>query len=313
MKKALVTGCAGFIGSHVAETLVDRGLFVYGIDCISDYYPKEVKISNLQSLLPCEQFEFSESDINTVHSFPEVDYVFHLAAQAGVRQSWGKEFHNYSRQNIEATQRLLEGYKEKNLQKFVYASSSSIYGDAPLPMTETATPAPISPYGVTKLAGEHLCNLYWKSYGLPAISLRFFTVYGPRQRPDMAISKFTKAITRGEQISIYGDGTQTRDFTYVKDIVEANILAATKGEPGRAYNVGGGNRISVLNLVTLLGKICNITPNPIFLPAQKGDVPNTLADTSRIKKDLDWEPKTAIQDGLEAYVHWAVDQPFVRK
>lgn len=308
MKKALVTGCAGFIGSHVAESLVDRGFFVYGIDCFSDYYPKELKISNLQFLLPRETFDFSESDINTIDSFPEVDFVFHLAAQAGVRQSWGKEFHNYSRQNIEATQRLLEGYTEKNLQKFVYASSSSIYGDAALPMTETATPAPISPYGVTKLAGEHLCNLYWKTYRLPAISLRFFTVYGPRQRPDMAISKFTKAITRGEPITIYGDGTQTRDFTYVSDIVDANILAATKGDPGRVYNVGGGNRISVLDLVTLLGKICNISPTLNFFPIQKGDVPDTLADTSRIREDLGWNPKTAIKDGLEAYVHWAMNQ-----
>ncbi len=304
MKTALVTGCAGFIGSHVAESLINMGFFVHGIDCFTDYYPKAVKILNLKSLIPSDNFEFIESDINTMVSFPEVDYVFHLAAQAGVRQSWGDDFHNYSRQNIEVTQKLLEFYKESSIQKFVYASSSSIYGDVPLPMTETSTPHPISPYGVTKLAAEHLCHLYWKSYGLPTISLRFFTVYGPRQRPDMAISKFLNAIIMKQPITIYGDGNQTRDFTFVSDVVDANILAALKGNPGAVYNVGGGNKISVVNLVKLLGSICDSSPQMIFQPPQRGDAQDTLADTTLIKKDLDWNPKIDIENGLKIFVEW---------
>jgi UDP-glucose 4-epimerase len=171
-------------------------------------------------------------------------------------------------------------------------------------MTETSTPHPISPYGVTKLAAEHLCHLYWKSYGLPTISLRFFTVYGPRQRPDMAISKFLNAIIMKQPITIYGDGNQTRDFTFVSDVVDANILAALKGNPGAVYNVGGGNKISVVNLVKLLGSICDSSPQMIFQPPQRGDAQDTLADTTLIKKDLDWNPKIDIENGLKIFVEW---------
>ena len=304
MKKALVTGCAGFIGSHLAERLIKDGFFVYGIDCLSDYYSIEIKKTNLKSLLKEKQFKFSQNSINDLNSFPDVDYIFHLAAQAGVRKSWGREFDKYTQNNIDATQRLLEWYKDKTIVKFVYASSSSVYGDSGLPMNEIANPRPISPYGVTKLAGEHLCILYWKNYQIPVVSLRYFTVYGPRQRPDMAISRFMNAMACNEKITIFGDGNQTRDFTYVHDIVDANLLAADLGKSGNIYNVGGGNRITVLNLVKMLENLSGCQASISFLPDQKGDVQDTLADTTKIKHNFHWSPETSIEEGLCSYIDW---------
>ena len=239
--KALVTGCAGFIGSHLTERLLREGYEVIGIDCFTDYYPREIKEANLSNVLKNlslkkkalpkkyhknAKFELSEEDILGMEKFPEVDYVLHLAAQAGVRASWGKSFETYTRNNVQATQKLLEFYKDIKIKKFVYASSSSVYGDVELPMKENSLLKPVSPYGVTKLAAENLCYLYWKNYNVPTVSLRYFTVYGPRQRPDMAVHKFVKAIFNGNEITVFGDGTQTRDFTFVDDAVEANILAA---------------------------------------------------------------------------------------
>lgn len=238
--KCLVTGCAGFIGSHLTDSLLAKGFEVIGIDCFTDYYARSIKERNIQNALENRNFSFIEKDILEIDAIPDVDYVFHQAAQAGVRASWGREFEIYCRLNIESTQYLLESCKRKKIKKFVYASSSSVYGDVALPMKENMMLRPMSPYGVTKLAAENLCYLYWKNYHVPIIALRYFTVYGPRQRPDMGIHKFVRAIMNGDPITIYGDGTQTRDFTYVADIVDANITAAISSIEGEAINIGGG-------------------------------------------------------------------------
>jgi UDP-glucose 4-epimerase len=302
--RALVTGCAGFIGSNLTDRLLADGYEVVGIDCFSDYYARDIKESNIADARKNHRFTLIEQDILKMDSFPEVDYVFHEAAQAGVRASWGSSFSIYTRNNIEATQRLLEWYKDKTLKKFVYASSSSVYGDAPLPMREDMKPQPVSPYGVSKLAAEHLCYLYWKNYGVPTVSLRYFTVYGPRQRPDMAINKFVKAITHGDALTLYGDGEQTRDFTYISDVVEANFLAARCGSSGDVYNIGGGSRITVNDLLREMEHQCR--KDATILPAseQKGDTRDTLADNKKARDSLGWIPKITVQEGIERYVSW---------
>ena len=303
--KVLVTGGAGFIGSHLIDGLLELGYEVRGIDCFTDYYPKGIKEANISNALNHKNFEFIEEDILEMDKYPDVDYIFHLAAQAGVRASWGKSFEIYTRNNIEATQRLLEFYKDKKIKKFVYASSSSVYGDAELPMNEDNLLKPVSPYGVTKLAGENLCYLYWKNYGVPTISLRYFTVYGPRQRPDMAIHKFVRTILNlnNEEITVYGDGTQTRDFTYIDDVVEATIIAAKSDSDGEAFNVGGGTRISVNELIKKIEDIIGKKANMKYIEKQKGDVRDTLADTNKIKK-FGWKPKVEIKEGLKKFVEW---------
>jgi nucleoside-diphosphate-sugar epimerase len=239
-----------------------------------------------------------------LEEFPKVDYVFHEAAQAGVRASWGKSFEIYTRNNIEATQKLLEFYKNKRIKKFVFASSSSVYGDAELPMKEDSLLKPVSPYGVTKLAGENLCYLYWKNYGVPIVSLRYFTVYGLRQRPDMAIHKFVKAILDDEEILVFGDGTQTRDFTYINDVIEANILAAANGIKGEVFNVGGGSRISVNELIKKIEETTVKKAKINYIEKQKGDVQDTLADTGKISNELNWKPEVKIEEGLKKFVEW---------
>ena len=302
--KALVTGCAGFIGSHLTERLLRKGYKVIGIDCFTDYYAREIKERNIENALNEKNFKLIGEDILEMNEYPEVDYVFHEAAQAGVRASWGKSFEIYTRNNIEATQKLLEFYKDREIKKFVYASSSSVYGDAELPMREDSLLKPVSPYGVTKLAGENLCYLYWRNYNVPTVSLRYFTVYGPRQRPDMAIHKFVKAILNGEEITVFGDGTQTRDFTFIDDVVEANILAGNSEIEGGVFNVGGGSRISVNKLIKLLEEIIGKEARIKYIEKQKGDVWDTLADTTKISNELNWEPEVKIEEGLKIFVEW---------
>ena len=302
--KALVTGCAGFIGSHLVDKLLEQGYEVIGIDCFTDYYARVIKEANISTTQKNNNFELIEEDILNMNEFPEVDYVFHLAAQAGVRASWGKSFEIYTRNNIEAIQKLLEFYKDRNIKKFVYASSSSVYGDAELPMKEDSLLKPVSPYGVTKLAGENLCYLYWKNYNVPTVSLRYFTVYGPRQRPDMGIHKFVKAIFKGDEITVFGDGTQTRDFTYVDDVVEANILAAESNSVGETFNIGGGSRISVNDLIKIIARTIGKKANIKYVEKQKGDVRDTLADVIKAKKELGWKPKVEIEEGLKRFVDW---------
>lgn len=306
--KALVTGCAGFIGSHLATRLLHEGFEVTGIDCFTDYYPREVKEKNITEALAHEKFNLIEKDILQLEEFPEVDYVFHQAAQAGVRGSWGKNFDIYIRNNIWSTQKLLEFYKDREIRKFVYASSSSVYGDAALPMREDTMVKPLSPYGVTKLAAENLGYLYYMNYQVPAVSLRYFTVYGPRQRPDMAINMFVRAVIESETITIYGDGNQTRDFTYVEDVVECNLLAAQSNLAGEVFNVGGGSRISVNELVAKIERTAGNKAKLEYIEKQKGDVKDTLADTGKVREILHWQPKIRIEEGLERYISWVRDQ-----
>ena len=300
--KALVTGCAGFIGSHLAERLLKEGFEVVGIDCFTAYYSREIKERNIAGALRHKGFTLMEADILEMKEFPQVDYIFHEAAQAGVRASWGKDFGIYVRSNILATQRLLESYKDCGLKKFIYASSSSIYGDAELPLKEEVAPKPISPYGVTKLAGENLCYLYYANYGVPVILFRYFTVYGPRQRPDMAIHKLVAEIIDGKEVVIFGDGTQTRDFTYIDDVVEANILAARSDIKGKVFNIGGGNRISVNDLVKLLGELLDREAKVRYVEEQKGDVRHTWAQINQARAELGWQPRVNIAEGLRKYI-----------
>lgn len=303
--RCLVTGCAGFIGSHLTERLLRKRCKVIGIDCFTDYYPRPVKEKNIQAALNNENFAFIEKDIVQMNKFPEVDYVFHQAAQAGVRASWGRSFEIYTRNNILATQKMLEYYKDIDIKKFVFASSSSVYGDADeLPIREETPKKPISPYGVTKLAAENLCNLYYINYGVPTVSLRYFTVYGPRQRPDMAINKFVHAVLNDKKIEIYGDGTQTRDFTYISNIIQANLLAAESKVKGEVFNIGGGSRISVNDLIEVIESIVGKKAEIKYSRRQKGDAQHTYADISKAKKMLGYKPEVYIDMGIRKYVNY---------
>jgi nucleoside-diphosphate-sugar epimerase len=306
--RILVTGVAGFIGSHLAECLVSQGHKVVGVDCFTDYYAREVKEANIKKLRSESAFDFHDADIleiNLEAVLQNIDVVFHEAAQAGVRASWGANFKVYTENNIRATQRLLEAAKTARLRKFIYASSSSIYGDAEsYPTHEEMKPMPISPYGVTKLAAEHLCHLYHKNYGIPTISLRYFTVYGPRQRPDMAFHKFIEAVYNGEEIPIFGDGEQTRDFTYIDDIIDANISAMSAETVGGVFNIGGGSRITVNDTVALIESACDRKAKRKYTEKQKGDVIHTAADISKARKLLGYEPKYDIEKGIANQAAW---------
>lgn len=308
--RALVTGVAGFIGSHLAEELIKRGNFVYGIDSFTDYYCREIKEKNIANLRKEKDFSFIQADIletGLSRVLSQVDCCFHQAAQAGVRKSWGEEFEIYVRCNILATQRLLEESIKSKLKRFVYASSSSVYGVVNiLPAREDALPNPFSPYGTTKLCAEHLVSLYQKNYGLSSVSLRYFTVFGPRQRPDMAFHRFIKAGLKGERLEIYGSGKQTRDFTFVSDIVSANILAAESELTG-AFNIGGGDRITLLEAVSQIEKIIERPLKIEMVNEQKGDVQDTLADITKAKKELFWSPKYDLAAGLSLEVEWMRD------
>jgi UDP-glucose 4-epimerase len=303
--RCLVTGVAGFIGSHLAERLLADGHEVCGIDAFIDYYPRRIKEKNLTNVLTHSKFTFIEDNLLHVsmpYLLDGVQWIFHQAAQAGVRASWGKDFSRYVDCNVLATQRLLEEvlHSGKDVQRFVYASSSSIYGDATvLPISEAVVPYPVSPYGVTKLAAEHLCSLYHTNFGVPTVSLRYFTVYGPRQRPDMAFHRFCKAALEHAPLHIYGDGYQTRDFTYVSDIVEANMLAATtEAAIGQVMNISGGARVSVREVIALLEEISGSTIRLSFDERQHGDARHTFADTSLAETILHYQPCVGLREGL---------------
>jgi UDP-glucose 4-epimerase len=306
--KALVTGAAGFIGSTLAVSLASSGAEVVGLDCFTDYYGRDVKERNLQALLGRPTFRFVEGALQTVALDPLLDgvtHVFHLAAQAGVRASWGSDFTAYTSHNVDATQRLLEAAKGRPIERFVYASSSSVYGDrASIPMREDGLVQPVSPYGVTKLAAEHLCHLYFVNHGIPTVALRYFTVYGPRQRPDMAFHRFVRAALVGSPIRLFGDGGQTRDFTYIDDVVAATRAAGDRGRPGGVYNVGGGSRVSMLEVVDSIERI---TGRPLDVrrePAEKGDMRDTFADTTRARDDLAFRPAWTLDRGLRSECEW---------
>lgn len=310
--RALVTGTAGFIGSTLTAALLEGGAEVVGLDCFTDYYGRDVKEHNLAGLLRLPRFRFVEDSLQRTDLDPLLDgvtHVFHLAAQAGVRKSWGDDFRTYTSHNVDATQRLLEAVKERPIEKFVYASSSSVYGDnAPIPMVEETYLQPVSPYGVTKLAAEHLCHLYFVNYGVPTVSLRYFTVYGPRQRPDMGFHRFIRAALTGTPITLYGDGGQTRDFTFVEDIVAATRAAGDRGRPGAVYNIGGGSRVSITHVLELIGQLTGRTLDIVRHAPQKGDMRDTFADTSRARADLGFAPTYSVESGLTAEVDWLADQ-----
>ena len=311
--RAVVTGAAGFIGSTLTEHLLAQGDDVVGIDSLTDYYPRAVKQRNLAGALAHPRFRFIESriqDTDLGRVLADRTHVFHLAAQAGVRKSWGRNFLVYTENNLEATQVLLEACTRHSLDRFVYASSSSVYGDSvAMPMTETSLPQPISPYGVSKLAAEQLCHLYHVNYGVPTVSLRYFTVYGPRQRPDMGFHKFLRAVIRGEPITVYGDGEQTRDFTFVADAVSATAKAAVQGVPGRVYNIGGGSRVSVNQVLEMIGRVSGRRVVVSVDPAQKGDMRHTFADTRLARGELGFEPAVGLERGLAAEYEWLAALP----
>jgi nucleoside-diphosphate-sugar epimerase len=306
--KALVTGGAGFIGSHLSERLLSQGARVRAIDAFTDFYPRPLKERNLEHLRGRHGYEFVEGDLRQL-DLPKlldgISHVFHLAAQAGVRRSWGAEFQVYTGLNVDATQRLLEACVGTPIERLVYASSSSVYGDdVDIPMVETALPQPVSPYGVTKLAAEQLCYLYYFNYRVPTVSLRYFTVYGPRQRPDMGFNRFFRAILDGKPLVQFGDGLQTRDFTFVADAARATADAAVRGVPGRVYNIGGGARVSLREVFDLIARVSGRKVTIDHQPSQKGDMRDTYADTTRARTDLGFAPTVTLEEGLRAMWQW---------
>ena len=308
--RTLVTGVAGFVGSSLAERLIADGHDVLGIDNFTPYYNRAIKEHHLATLRTLPGFTFVEADLNALDlraTLAGIDVVFHQAAQAGVLASWGETFQTYIDSNIRAMQRLLEAARDQPaLQRFVYASSSSVYGNTrDLPARETGMTAPVSPYGVTKLAGEHLCHLYATNFGVPTVSLRYFTVYGPRQRPDMAIHKFIRATLTNQPITVYGDGTQTRDFTFITDILAANLAAAMRPlAAGSVYNIGGGSRISVADLIDLIQELVGSRTLLHHIEKQAGDAEHTAADLTAAQRDLDFDPKVGHREGLGAQIIW---------
>ena len=306
--RIVVTGAAGFIGSNLCRELLAAGHVVTGIDAFTDYYPRWIKERNVVPLRKEPDFELLDKDLDAMDLATVLggaDAVYHLAAQAGVRASWGRSFDVYTRNNIQVTQKLLEASRDLGLKKFIYASSSSVYGLTPvLPMAETNFVQPLSPYGVSKLAAEQLCFLYFKNFGVPAVSLRFFTVYGPSQRPDMAFHKFFKAMAEDREFTVFGDGRQTRDFTFVADIVRANLAALEKGRPGETYNVGGGHRRTLADVIGIMEGVSGVAARVRWADRQKGDVPDTWADIAKARKDLDYSPRTELEDGLRQEWNW---------
>jgi UDP-glucose 4-epimerase len=316
--RAVVTGCAGFIGSTLTDRLLARGWEVTGIDSFEGYYDRRLKEANLQGARRESGFRLVEADIVDLAAegasgsplrdlIGAADHVYHLAAQPGVRASWGGMFDTYVRNNVLATQVLLECAKQAGVEAFVCASSSSVYGDTPvLPMEEAAECRPFSPYGVTKLASEHLARLYARNFGVPTVSLRFFTVYGPRQRPDMAFHKFIAAATEGRPVEVYGDGGQTRDFTFVDDIIDG-ILAAPAAPAGAVLNLGGGSRVT---LAYALGTLAEVVGHELVIErggAQAGDVRDTWASIARARDAIGYAPKVDLAAGLAAEYAWFIE------
>ncbi len=306
--KSLITGVAGFIGSHLAEKLLALNHQVIGVDTFLDNYERRFKEQNLSAIKKHPDFVFLNQDL--LHTDPtelmkNVSYVFHLAGQPGVRSSWGKEFFRYSDNNTRVTQMLLEAAKGARPAKFVYASTSSVYGDTDdLPMREEGQTRPVSPYGVTKLAAEHLCYLYWKAFQVPTVALRFFTVYGPRQRPDMFFHIFMRGLLRDEEVPLYDDGEQTRDFTYCSDIVEGVVGAALYPGAGEVFNLGGGAETTLLNAIALVEKIAGRNARLRRFDRQKGDVRHTRASIEAARAKLGYEPRVGLEIGLSRQWDW---------
>jgi UDP-glucuronate 4-epimerase len=311
--RALVTGCAGFIGSNLTDALLQDGHQVLGVDCFNDNYGREQKRRNLEHALQWDEFDFVPLDLargDLRELVDETEVVFHLAAEPGVRASWGQRFENYERNNITATQHLLEASRHTPDRPFVYAGSSSVYGQAEtFPTPEDTLPRPFSPYGMTKLAAEHLCSIYHGNFGVNAVTLRYFSVYGPRQRPDMAFNRFMFAALRDESMTVFGDGGQSRDFTFVGDVVAATRAAAeTPAAIGGVFNVGGGNRVTLNEVLAMIEEIAGKPLDVQRTDTERGDVRDTGADTTRAQETLGFAPSTSLREGLEAEFAWAESQ-----
>ena len=302
-RRYLVTGCAGFIGSHLTQALTERGCSVIGVDCFSDNYARAIKEGNLRQSSVGGGVEFHERDLAEADLeplFEGVDGVFHLAARPGVRTSWGATFEHYLRDNVLVTQRVFEAALRRGV-RVVYASSSSVYGDAETyPLREDAKPIPVSPYGVSKLSCEALSTAYCGSLGLDAVGMRYFSVYGPRQRPDMAFSRVFECMADDRPFRLFGSGRQSRDFTYVGDIVDATIAAMAGGKPGGVYNIGGGSEISLLDVLTLCERVTGRRLQVAHVAAATGDACRTVADFGKAAAELGWRPKTTLEQGLRA-------------
>jgi nucleoside-diphosphate-sugar epimerase len=310
MTISIVTGAAGFIGSSLVDTLLQQGHRVMGVDNFNDYYDPQLKWRNVEGFLNHPNFKLIEEDIQCLDwsaLLVDVDVVYHQAAQAGVRASWGHSFRNYTERNISSTQVLLEAAKDaKQLKRLVFASTSSVYGNAEtLPTSETIPPQPVSPYGITKLAAERLCGLYHDNFGVPVTSLRYFTVYGPRQRPDMGFHKFFKAVLDDRAIDIYGDGQQTRDFTFISDAVAANLAAATApAAVGEIFNIGGGSRVVLAEVLDTMAEIVGRPIRRNHIGQAMGDARHTAADVSKAKQILGYQPQVSLKEGLMAEWEW---------
>jgi len=309
METAVVTGVAGFIGSQLAERLLQENFKVIGIDNFTDYYPKKIKENNLKECLKNKNFSFMVKDIIEIDLLPlfqKSQYLFHLAAQPGVRSSWGSQFELYVKENILVTQRILEHAKAANsFKQIIVASSSSVYGKQEGKMNEKNTfTKPISPYGVTKLAAENLCCIYAENYNLPITTLRYFTVYGPRQRPEMAFMQFIKAALTNSKLTVYGDGLQTRDFTYIDDVVKASISCIENNTSHEILNIGGGLAMSINDILRLIIDISQIELKVLYAHKQKGDVIHTEADISKAMKVINYHPQTKIKEGLTRQVEF---------
>jgi nucleoside-diphosphate-sugar epimerase len=311
---AVVTGAAGFVGSTICQALIERGHAVVGIDAFVSNYGREAKLANLVELLGAPGFRFVEDDLCTADLdalLDGADLVFHQAGQPGVRTSWAGGFPSYVANNVLATQRLLEAvHRSSGVQRMVYASSSSVYGDRVLwPTSEQAVPHPLSPYGVTKLAAEHLCSLYAENHGVPVVSLRYFTVYGPRQRPDMAMHRLVNAALTGSPFRLFGDGSQIRDFTFVGDVVRANLLAATSDlKPGAVMNIAGIGSVSMREVIDLIGQLTDSPVNVEHCAEVPGDVHRTGGSIDLARQMMGWEPTIDLRDGLRQQIAWHRDR-----
>jgi nucleoside-diphosphate-sugar epimerase len=311
VSRVLVTGAAGFIGSHLCEALLARGDDVFGIDCFTDYYSPARKRANLTPALAAG-LEFKRLDLTRDPLDPvlrDVEVIYHLAAQPGVRPSWGDDFHTYAQRNLVATQRLLEATLRAGAARFVFASSSSVYGHVgEQPARESECPAPVSPYGLTKAACEELVAVYRRVHGLSAVSLRYFTAYGPRQRPDMAFASFIRAVLSGRPLRVLGDGSQIREFTYVGDLVAATIAAAELGTAS-VYNIGGGTSSTLLEAIAQIERLAGRSALISFSPTARGDAYRTSADLTAARRDLRYHPAVSLRDGLARQIRAARHEP----